>query len=346
MGINVKKLLNTLYVTSEEVYLGLDGENVIVKRDDEIAMRLPIHNLEAIVAFNYVGASPALIRKCNQSNVSLSFFQGDNYCGRFVGQENGNVLLRKKQYHLSDVPEECLAISRNMILGKIYNERYVLNRAIRDHAMQIDTEKVEHASELLQNMINAVRECNDMEQLRGFEGEAATCYFRVFDELILQNKGEFRFDGRSRRPPLDRVNALLSFAYSLLANECAGAAYSVGLDPYVGFMHRDRPGRKSLALDLMEELRSPVADRFALTLINKRQIDAKNFEVMENGAVIMKDDARKTFIQAWQETKREQIMHPFLKEKISAGLLPYVQAMLLAQYLRGDLNAYPPYFKR
>lgn len=244
------------------------------------------------------------------------------------------------------MPEECLNISKNMILGKIYNERYVLNRALRDHALQIDTDRVGHAVGLLKEAMETVGKCTDMDQLRGYEGEAATNYFRVFNELILQNKDSFCFTGRNRRPPLDRVNALLSFAYSLLANECAGAAYSVGLDPYVGFMHRDRPGRKSLALDLMEELRSPIADRFVLTLINKRQLDAEDFEITEGGAVLMKTDSRRVVIQAWQEMRREQIMHPFLKEKVPTGLLPYVQAMLLARYLRGDLNAYPPYFKR
>lgn len=342
----MKRLLNTLYVTSADAYLGLDGENVIVKKDGEIAMRLPIHNLESIVTFNYVGASPALIRKCAEKSVSLSFFQGDSYCGRFVGQENGNVILRKTQYRFSDEPLKSLDIARNMILGKVHNERYVILRALRDHKMRLDAEKLTHASELLQKSMCYIKECSDLEELRGYEGEAATVYFRVFDELILQNKENFRFEGRNKRPPLDKVNALLSFAYSLLANECAGAAYSVGLDPYVGFLHRDRPGRKSLALDLMEELRSPVADRFVLTLINKHQVDAEDFYVAENHAVILNDAARKEVIQKWQEAKQEVIQHPFLKEKIPAGLIPYVQAMLLARYLRGDLDAYPPFFKR
>lgn len=342
----MKKLLNTLYVTSPDAYLSLDGENIVVKKDEEIAMRLPIHNLEAVVAFNYTGASPALMKKCTESNVSISFFLGDQYCGRFVGQENGNVILRKTQYRFSDDMQKCLDIARNMILGKVYNERYVVNRALRDHEMRVDVEKLRHASELLQKAIGNIRNCQGLDELRGYEGEAATVYFHVFDELILQNKEQFRFKGRNKRPPLDNVNALLSFVYSLLANECTGAAYSVGLDPYVGFMHRDRPGRRSLALDLMEELRSPVADRFVLTLINKRQITADDFLEMEDHAVIMKDAGRKTVIQRWQETKQEVIQHPFLKEKIPMGLLPYVQALLLARYLRGDLDAYPPFFKR
>ncbi len=342
----MRKLLNTLYVTSQDAYLGLEGECVIVKKDGVTAMRLPLHNLEAIIAFNYVGASPALMKKCRENNVALSFFQGDNFCGRFVGQENGNVLLRKTQYRISDIEEESVKIAQNMILGKVHNERYVLERALRDHAIQIDEKRLRNASELLQKSLKNIRMCSNLDELRGYEGEAASVYFGVFNELILQEKEKFCFAGRNKRPPLDRVNALLSFSYALLANECAGAAYSVGLDPYVGFLHRDRPGRKSCALDLMEELRSPVAERFVLTLINKRQIDAGGFSKMESGAVVMNDIVRKTVIQHWQEMKLEVIQHPFLKEKIPVGLLPYVQAMLLARYLRGDLDAYPPFFKR
>lgn len=342
----MRKLLNTLYVTSQNAYLSLDGENVIVKKEGIPLMRLPIHNLESIVAFNYTGASPALMKKCAENNVSLSFFLGDSYCGRFVGQENGNVILRKTQYRYSENMQQSLDIARNMILGKVYNERYVVNRALRDHEMRVDVEKLQHAAELLQNTMECIRKCSTLEELRGFEGEAATIYFRVFDEFILQNKESFQFTGRNKRPPLDRVNALLSFAYSLLANECAGAAYSVGLDPYVGFMHRDRPGRQSLALDMMEELRSPVADRFVLTLINKRQITADEFVEMESRAIVLKDAGRRVVIQKWQETKQEIVQHPFLKEKIPMGLIPYAQAMLLARYLRGDLDAYPPFFKR
>ncbi|MCM1307910.1 MAG: type I-C CRISPR-associated endonuclease Cas1c [Butyrivibrio sp.] len=342
----MKKLMNTLYVTSEDVYLGIDGESVTVKRDSEVLMRVPIHNIEAIVAFNYVGASPALMKKCAESGVSLSFFQGDRFCARIIGKENGNVILRKTQYRYSDDDSQSLAISRNMILGKVHNQRYVLERAKRDYPLRMDCEKLGKASDLLKQSLSYIKSCASTEELRGYEGEAATVYFRVFDELILQNKADFTFNGRNKRPPLDNVNAMLSFVYSLLANECAAAAYSVGLDPYVGFLHRDRPGRQSLALDIMEELRAPVTDRFVLSLINKKEIDAKGFNKTESGAVVMEDSLRKTVIQKWQEAKKEQILHPFLQEKIPAGLLPYVQAMLLARYLRGDINAYPPFFKR
>lgn len=342
----MKKLMNTLYVTSEDVYLGIEGESVTVKRDDEIVLRVPIHNIEAIIAFNYVGASPALMRKCGERGVSISFFQGDRFCGRVVGQENGNVILRKTQYRYSDNEEHSLAIARNMILGKVYNQRYVIERARRDYPLRLDAEKLYKASGFLKQSISNIKMCKGLEELRGYEGEVAAVYFQAFDELILQNKKDFSFHGRNKRPPLDRVNALLSFAYSLLAVECAGAAYSVGLDPYVGFLHRDRPGRQSLALDIMEEFRAPIADRFVLTMINKQEVNAKGFKQMENGAVIMDDIMRKAVLQKWQDAKNEVVMHPFLKEKVKVGLLPYIQAMLLARYLRGDIDAYPPFFKK
>lgn len=342
----MRKLLNTLYVTSSDSYLGLDGENVIVKKDNKEALRVPIHNLEAIVAFNYVGASPALIRKCGERGVDLSFFQGDYFCGRFVGQENGNVLLRKAQYRMSDSESDSFLIAKNMILGKIYNEKYVIDRGVRDYALRLDSEKMQRASQFLKQSLKYVKDSENLEQLRGYEGEAASVYFDVFDQLILQQKDHFSFSGRNRRPPLDNVNALLSFVYALLAAECAGAAYSAGMDPYVGFLHRDRPGRQSLALDLMEEFRAPIADRFVLTLINKQEVNEKGFKKAENGAVLLEDATRRTVLQKWQESQKETVLHPFLKEKIPLGLIPYAQAMLLARFLRGDLDAYPPFFKR
>ena len=227
----MRKLMNTLYITSEDVYLGIEGESVTVKKEDKVLMRVPSHNIEAIVTFNYVGVSPALMRKCGERGVNISFFQGDRFCAQVIGQENGNVILRKTQYRFSEKEDECLAISRNMILGKVHNQRYVVERARRDHAMRLDCEKLCNASELLKQSIVYIKNCKNLEELRGYEGEAASVYFRVFDELILQNKKDFTFNGRNKRPPLDNVNALLSFVYSLLTTECTGAAYSVGLDP-------------------------------------------------------------------------------------------------------------------
>ncbi len=318
----MRKLLNTLYITSTDAYLGVDGENITVKKDDKIAMRVPVHNVESIIAFNYVGASPSLMRKCCERGVDISFFQGDTFCARVIGRENGNVTLRKAQYRYSDSEEDSLNIARNMILGKVHNQRYVIERARRDYSLRLDGEKLQHASNLLKKSMGYVKRCMTLDELRGYEGEAATIYFGVFDDLILQNKSQFIFSGRSKRPPLDNVNALLSFVYALLTTECAGAAYSVGLDPYVGFLHKDRPGRQSLALDLMEEFRAPIADRLVLTLINKQEVNAKNFKKQENGAVIMDDTTRKLVVQKWQEGKGEIITHPFLKEKVPVGLLP------------------------
>ncbi len=340
----MKKLLNTLYVTSSDNYLSLDGENVVIKKEDQEVMRLPLLNVESIVTFGYTGASPALMRACAEKNIALCFLSPNGrFLARIVGEVHGNVLLRKKQYRVSDDEQQSLSIAQNMIIGKLYNSRWVIERATRDHAMRIDVDKLKKASELIKNSIEMVKTCETLEQLRGVEGESAIRYFGVLDELILQQKEDFKFINRSRRPPLDKVNALLSFAYTLLANDVSSALEGVGLDPYVGFLHRDRPGRVSLALDLMEEMRSVIADRFVISLINKREVNNKGFSVKENGAVIMNDATRKVFLSAWQERKQETITHPYLEEKIKWGLLPHVQAMLLARHLRGDLEAYPPF---
>ena len=340
----MRKLLNTLYVTSPDAYLSLDGENVVVLRDDETLLRVPLHNLEGIVTFGYTGASPALMGKCADQKISLSFFTVN---GRFLaeisGIEHGNVTLRRTQYRMADDLQRSAAIARNILIGKLYNSRWILERAVRDHGMRINTEHVKAVAHGIVESIELLRKAVDLGSLRGIEGEAATRYFSAFDELILQSKDDFYFHSRNRRPPLDNVNALLSFAYSLLANEVASAIRSVGLDPFVGFLHRDRPGRKSLALDLMEELRSVFADRFVITLINKRQVEPSDFHIQENGAVRMKDETRRTFLSAWQSRKQEEIRHPFLDEKIEWGLVPHVQALLLARYLRGDLDEYPPF---
>ena len=276
----MKKLLNTLYVTSPDGYLSLDGENVVVLDKDKELGRVPLHNLEAIVSFGYRGVSPALMGGCADRDISLCFMtpQG-RFLARVTGNVRGNVILRKRQYKVSEEDETSLMIARNCILGKIYNSRWVLERAVRDHGLQIDAEEVKRASGYLQQSLNQVKNCSNMEQLRGYEGEAASVYFGVFDQLILQQKKDFKFEGRNRRPPLDNVNAMLSFFYTLLTNMCASALESVGLDPYVGFMHTDRPGRVSLALDMMEELRPVLVDRFVLTMINKRMVSKKDFSV-------------------------------------------------------------------
>ena len=340
----MRKLLNTLYVTQPDTYLALDGENVVVRKESTELMRLPLHNLEGIVAFGYTGASPALMGACASRDIDLSFFtQNGRFLARVAGEIRGNVLLRHRQHQIYDSEEESLVIARNMIAGKIYNARWVLERTIRDHEMRVDASLLKTASLSLKQSITNANRCEDLEELRGVEGNAAERYFSVFNHLILQDKEFFAFQGRTRRPPLDAINALLSFSYTLLAKEAASALESVGLDPYMGFLHRNRPGRASLALDLMEELRPVIGDRFVITLINRREVSKDDFKTRENGAVILKDDARQTVLRAWQTRKQETITHPFLDEKISWGLVPYVQALLLARYLRGDLDGYPPF---
>ena len=341
----MKRLLNTLYITSGNRYLSLDGENVVVLEEQQEIGRIPLHNLQAIVTFGYTGASPALMGACAQRNIELSFMSGNGrFLARVTGEVKGNVTLRKQQYRVSDDREKSIKIARNFILGKVYNSRWVLERAGRDYAMRLDAELIRKKSLYLAQSMKNIRMCENNEELLGLEGEAASVYFSVFDELILQQKKDFYFHGRNKRPPLDNVNAMLSFAYSLLASMCGSALESVGLDPYVGFFHTDRPGRMSLALDLMEEFRSIMADRFVLTLINKRIMKSDHFMKKENGAVIMSDEGRKLFISAWQSKKQETITHPFLNEKIEWGMAPYVQSMLLARYLRGDIDEYPPFF--
>lgn len=340
----MRKLLNTLYITSSDSYLSLDGENIVILKEQVEVSRIPLHNIESIITFGYIGASPALMGACASRNIALSFMKPTGkFLTRVVGEVRGNVILRKTQYRISDCQEKSHNIAKNFILGKVYNARWVIERATRDYAMRLDVNTMKKVSKNLVNTMELIQQSENLEQLRGFEGEAASQYFSVFDNLILQQKKYFFFKGRNKRPPLDNVNALLSFIYTFLAHDVASALETVGLDPYVGFLHRDRPGRISLALDMMEELRSVYADRFVISLINKRIINEKGFNQKENGTVIMDDDTRKNVLKVWQSKKQEQITHPFLKEKIEWGLIPYVQAMLLARYIRGDLDGYPPF---
>lgn len=341
----MKKLLNTLYVTSEDSYLSLDGENVVIFNQTQEMGRIPLHNLEAIVSFGYRGASPALMGGCAGRNISLCFLtpQG-KFLARITGSVKGNVILRKRQYEASIDSDISLGIARNCILGKVYNSRWVLERATRDHGLQVDVEQMKRASGFLKDSLGYIETCTDMAQLRGYEGEAASVYFGVFNQMILQQKKDFAFSGRNKRPPLDNVNAMLSFVYTLLTGMVASALETVGLDPYVGFMHADRPGRVSLALDLIEELRPVLADRFVLALINRKMITGKDFTKKEDGAVLMSDKARKNLLTEWQNRKKDVITHPYLGEKVEWGIIPFVQAMLMARFLRGDIDEYPPFF--
>ena len=340
----MRKLLNTLFVTSEDVYLSLDGENVLANRDKEVVARYPLHTLQGIVSFSYAGASPALMGACAQRDVDLVFCSPrGKFLARTAGIVGGNVLLRREQFRIADDLARSCGIARNMIFGKLHNARWSLERALRDHGERIDAERFRRAIDILKEQLPRAAAETELDELRGIEGVAAKAYFDVFDDMLLRSKEAFFFHGRTRRPPLDRVNAMLSFAYALLASDCASALESVGLDAYVGLMHRDRPGRRSLALDLMEELRPCVADRFVLTLVNNRRVEPSDFEEAGSGAIMLTDSARKTFLKAWQERKQETLTHPFLQEKLPWGLVPYMQALLLARHIRGDLDAYPPF---
>lgn len=340
----MKKLLNTLFVTSEDAYLTLDGENVVVNREKQEIARFPLHTLSGIISFSYAGASPALMGKCAEQNMLLSFCSPQGkFLARVVGETSGNVLLRRTQYRAADDPDQSVRIARLMIFGKLYNSRQCIERVCRDHAMRVDEPKLKAASERLKGLLPTVRAETDMETLRGWEGTGANAYFDVFDDMILNRREVFSFTTRNRRPPLDPVNALLSFAYSLLSNDCAAALEAVGLDAFVGFMHTDRPGRRSLAADLMEELRPCFADRFVFSCINNRMFDKNDFLYSDSGAVLLTDTARKAFLQAWREKKTDSITHPYLNEKTEWGMVPYVQALLLSRHLRGDLDEYPPF---
>lgn len=340
----MRHLLNTLYILSEDIYLSLDGENVVANRDKQAVGRYPLHTLQNIVTFSYAGASPALMGACGDRQIGLAFCTPrGKFLARACGSSSGNVLLRRAQYRIADDPVQSCQISRTMIFGKLYNARWSIERTRRDHAPRIDGQRLSAVSQQLYQLLPQVKAETSPERLRGLEGVGASAYFGVLDEMILGDRETFCFQARSRRPPLDAVNALLSFAYSLLAHDCASALESVGLDPYVGFLHRDRPGRSSLALDLMEELRPCMADRFVLTLINNRIVKAADFLHTESGAVLLNDSGRKIFLKNWQEKKKEMLKHPYLDEKLPWGLIPHIQALLLARYLRGDLDAYPPF---
>lgn len=341
----MKQLLNTLYVTSPDSYLASDGEDVVIRIDNKAVAKLPLQNFEAIVCFGYSGMSPALMQKCLDHSIAVSFMDANGRLrGRVVGKPTGNVYLRKTQFTVSLNEDASLKIAKNFILGKTYNQRWIIERFLRDHPMNGDRQRLKTASNELKDGLQKIIAADSMDQLRGIEGNLATVYFSVFDDLIIRQKNDFYFKTRNRRPPLDFTNTLLSFSYSLLANDCASALAANGLDPYVGFMHVDRPGRESLALDMMEELRAVIADRFVLKLINLKIMTAADIVQKPDGACLLKDQSRKKLITQWQNNKQTEITHPYLKEKMKWGLVPFLQAQLLARYLRGDLDQYPPFF--
>lgn len=341
----MRKLGNVLYVTTPEAFLALDGETIVVKNDDHKSLQLPLHNLQGIVCFNYPGVSPALMGACAERDISLTFLRpSGRFLARVTGRTKGNLLLRRRQYELSRDEVFRLSVASSCLLGKLANSRKVIERGLRDHHLLLDISALQAVSDFLKTTLREIRAARTIDCLRGLEGSAAKQYYGVFGQLILHQKDVFFFNDRNRRPPQDNMNALLSFLYSLLTSEVVSALETVGLDPQVGFLHTDRPGRPSLALDLMEELRPVFADRLALTLINRRQIGGQGFVQKESGGVLMDDDTRKKVISAWQERKKDEIVHPYLRERMPFGLIPHVQAQLLARFLRGDLDAYPPFF--
>ena len=332
-------LLNTLYVTTPESYLSKDGLNVVISVKGTEVFRIPIHNIEQIVTFGYMGASPGLMKLCADSDVTLTFLSPQGrYVGRFQGPTKGNVLLRQAQYQCAADDAYALHLSQLFIAGKVQNYRNILRRFIRDNG---HNDHIAQTADKLQQCKQRILTTTTIDSIRGIEGEAASYYFSVFAELMLNQQSQFTFNGRNRRPPKDAVNAMLSFVYTLICNDMTSALETVGLDPYVGFMHTLRPGRASLALDMIEELRAYLGDRLVLSLINRKQITPKDFLQQGDEGVIMTDSGRKTILSAWQTRKRDLFVHPYLNEKVSLGLLPYIQSMLLARYIRKDIDDYP-----
>lgn len=342
----MRRLLNTLYVSTEGAYVRKDGENAVVEIDGQEKLRVPLHLLGGVICFGRTNMSPALMGACADRGVTAAFFsENGKFLARVEGPVSGNVLLRREQYRRGDTPHECGAIVSAIVVAKTQNQRQVLKRAIRDYGQTlyaIDLARLDAAQTRLRDIARKALQLSDTDHLRGLEGEAAQRYFDVFHLMQRTEESALLFTRRSRRPPLDPINALLSFLYTLLTHDCRSALEGVGLDPAAGFLHRLRPGRPSLALDLMEELRAPMADRLALSLTNRCQIKASDFRTMENGATVLSDVARKAVLVAWQERKKQEIEHPFLGEKTPLGLLPHLQARLLARTLRGDLDFYPP----
>lgn len=343
----MRRLLNTLYVTTQGSYLHRDGETVTVSQDNTVVMKIPIHTLQGVVCFGRVSMSPFLMGLCAERSVGVSFLsRNGRFLARVNGPVSGNVLLRREQYRRADDEQLSCEIARAIVIAKLNNCRVILLRAVREHPQEEHAEKLADAADHLLQNLKELELCDTLDSMRGLEGEAARSYFAVFDHLILAQKEDFVFHERSRRPPLDKVNALLSFIYTLLVHDVTSALECVGLDPAVGLLHRDRPGRPGLALDMMEEFRPYLADRLVLSLINRKQVGSKGFTRTETGAVMMDDETRKEVLVAYQTRKQEEITHPFLKEKMQVGMLPHVQALLMARYMRGDLDGYPPFLWR
>jgi len=342
----MRRLFNTLYITTQEAYLARERETIAIHIGNE-KKRFPLHNLDGIICFGNIRLSPFLIGACGEKGITISYLsENGKFLGRFSGKVSGNVLLRRRQYHHADSPQISAQIAGNMITGKIFNANSVLKRFLRDHPERDEGGKIGETISRLKSSLNCLRKTPELEAVRGIEGDGAAAYFALFNTLILKQSEYFTFSGRTRRPPMDRINALLSFVYTLLYHDMISACESVGLDPAVGFLHRDRPGRNGLSLDLMEEFRPFFADRLVFSLVNRQQINPEDFKEHASGAVYMKENPRKTVVEAYQKRKKEIITHPFLKEKMPLGLLFYYQALLLCRFIRGDIDEYPPFLWR
>lgn len=335
----MRKLLNTLYITNEKAFLSLDGENIVCKVEEENKFRIPFDNVEGIVCFSYLGCSPALMGKCVEKNVPINFMSPNGkFLAKVFGETKGNVFLRISQ--IDKFREEGISLAQNTMASKFCNTIKLIKRTLHDNSNLREDKSIINTLDILKNGIDSVYNANSIEEIVGIEGNCAKAYFSIFNKL-LTNKS-VKFESRTKRPPLDCVNATLSFVYTLLTNEYAAALETVGLDSYIGFCHKLRSGRVSLACDLIEETRA-VVDRFVITLFNLKVLTEKDFEKQVSGAVLLNDDGRKKVITKWQEKKRSEIVHPYLNEKIMFGLLPYVQSNLLAKFIRGDLDEYPCY---
>jgi CRISPR-associated protein Cas1 len=342
----MRKLFNTLYITTQGAYLSKERETIAVHIDD-VKKRIPLHNLDGIVCLGNIRISPFLIGACGEKGITISYLsEHGRYLGRFTGSVSGNVLLRRQQYRIADDVSQKIGIVRNIVIGKLNNSNTVLKRFRRDNPDNDNLKEIEAVIAQLKRVILKTQKCDTLDKVRGMEGEAAALYFSVFNHLIIQQQSSFQFKGRNRRPPLDPINSLLSFLYTLIHHDVTSACESVGLDPAVGFLHTDRPGRNSLALDLMEEFRAYLADRIALSLINRKQIGPKDFSTHSSGAVTLSDKAKRILLETYQKRKSEELTHPFLQEKMQIGVLFFYQALLLCRFIRGDLDEYPPFLWR
>ena len=342
-----RELLNTLYVTTQGAYVHLDHETLKVEVGEETKLRVPVHHLGSVVCFGRVSVSPAAMAQCAQDQRDLVFLsRSGRFRAKVVGPTSGNVLLRLAQHQAYQDHEQAISIARNIVAAKVQNARLLLMREARQTEDEESEDALRAAAGEMGSVIEALPKTVDMDAIRGHEGYAAAVYFSVFNRLIRTSEAAFTFDGRNRRPPRDPVNAILSFLYSLIQVECQAACEGVGLDPQIGFLHAVRPGRPSLALDLMEELRAAVADRLALTLINRRQLTPKHFSGSAGGGVSLNDEGRKTVLAAYQKRKAEEVRHPVVQSKTPIGLIPHLQARLLARHLRGDMEYYPAFVAR